>query len=118
MIIETEGYHFDFTDALNVFKFDETDKTKALYHGVTALKAVDIIAEFENFDVYIEIKTYFTYEEYKSSEKKSSNEHFNWLKNYLKNKLRDSFIYRYMENKTEKPIYYLCLINIEPISKI
>ena len=58
MRVETDGYQIDFTDAIDAFKFDETDKTKPAYHGVTALKAVDVIAEFTDMYVFVEIKEY------------------------------------------------------------
>ena len=36
-----------------------------------------------------------------------------WLKNYLKYKFRDSYLYRYAEDKVNKPVHYLCLINFD-----
>ena len=46
MKIACDGFEFDFTDAVNVFVFDEKDKAKATYHGLShAMKAVDLIVE-------------------------------------------------------------------------
>ena len=45
MRIIADGFAFDFTDALDVFIFDEKDKTRPTYHGLP-MKAVDLIAEF------------------------------------------------------------------------
>ncbi|MDR1368831.1 MAG: hypothetical protein LBJ72_01705 [Dysgonamonadaceae bacterium] len=42
MQITVEGYKFDFPNAIEAYKFDETDKMSPYYHGVTQLKAVDI----------------------------------------------------------------------------
>jgi hypothetical protein len=119
MIIEAEGYRIDFKDAINTFKFDEIDKSKSTYHGVTALKAVDVITELESAYLFIEIKDYTSPEEFDysinidRSDPQHRGKYVNWLKNYLKYKFRDSFLYRYAENKLNKPIYYLCLINFD-----
>ncbi len=119
MIVESEGYKIDFKDALNAFKFDETDKSKNNYHGVTALKAVDIIAEFEDKFVFVEIKKYDNPSEFNESfyigdyDTSPRHKYFSWLKNYLKHKFRDSFLYRYAENKVDRPIHYICLLNFE-----
>lgn len=119
MKVEADGYLIDFTDATDVFKFDETDKSKSSYHGVTALKAVDIIAEFKHNYVFVEIKEYDNSEEFDESktsdetESKTRRDHFKWLKNYLKYKYRDTLLYRHAENKVDKPIHYLCLLNFD-----
>jgi len=119
MRVEADGYQIDFTDALDAFKFDETDKAKSTYHGATALKAVDIIAEFDTAYVFVEIKEYDTPEDLDEmkgideKECKSRHDHFKWLKNYLKYKFRDSLLYRHAEHKVDKPVHYLCLLNFD-----
>lgn len=119
MRVESDGYQIDFTDAIDAFKFDETDKNKPTYHGVTALKAVDVIAEFDNEYVFVEIKDYDKPEDFDKSKGISENDiesrhkNFKWLKNYLKYKYRDSLLYKYAENKVDKPIHYLCLLNFD-----
>jgi len=119
MILETDGYRINFTDAINAFKFDETDSLKSTYHGVTELKAVDIIAEFESSYLFVEIKNYNNPDDYYEAKgidvddlQKKHNK-FICLKNRLKYKYRDSYIYRHAENKVDKPIYYLCLLNFD-----
>ncbi len=119
MIVESDGYKIDFKDAINAIKFDETDKNKTNYHGVTALKAVDIIAEFEDKYVFVEIKKYDNPDEFDESfdiiesDTGTCHKFFSWLKNYLKYKFRDSFLYRYAENKVDRPIHYICLLNFD-----
>jgi hypothetical protein len=114
-----DGFSFDFQDAVEAFKFDETDKTKATYHGATMLKSVDIIVELASAYLFIEIKNYGdpgdfdinTFPDQNALQDKRR--HFKWLKNYLKYKYRDSYIYRLAEEKTNKPIHYLCLLNFD-----
>ncbi len=112
-----DGFSFDFTDALNAFVFDEKDKIKMTYHG-QPMKAVDIVVELKEAYLYIEIKDFFDPNSYdtKSSkdedlEKKQDN--FKWLKNYLKYKYRDSYLYRHAEQKVDKTIHYICLLTFE-----
>jgi hypothetical protein len=119
MIVESDGFRIDFTDAIWVSKFDETDKSKMTYHGVTALKAVDIIAELQTAYILVEIKDYAEPHEFdefsgiNESDRKDRHHKFNFLKNYLKQKFRDSYLYREAENKVDKPIHYLCLLNLD-----
>lgn len=124
MKITTDGWEFDFTDAVNVFKFDNQDRNAPMYHGAP-MKAIDIIVELESNYLFIEIKAYDNPEEYLSTAKEvnengkpSQKSARAWLIEYLKYKYRDSFLYRYTEDKVEKPITYLCLMNFEAAMNI
>lgn len=108
MIVNADGYSIDFTDAINVFVFDEKDPNKSTFHG-QPMKAVDVIAEFHDRDIFLEIKEYLD----KGDEIGSQAEKRNWLQDYLKYKYRDSFLYRYAEGKVDKPIHYICLLNFD-----
>ena len=114
--VDCDGYTFSFEDAIDAFKFDETDPHQPNYHGVP-MKAVDVIAEFEGAYIFIEMKEFDNVEEYDVStttdegEKRQRNALFKWLKNYLKYKYRDSFLFRYAEKKVDKPVHYICLLN-------
>ena len=116
--IETDGFSFDFTDAIEVFVFDETDRNKPTFHGLP-MKGVDIIAELNNAYLFVELKDYDDQAMYQVStaadaeEKKERQGHFKFLKNYLKYKFRDTFLYRYAEQKDDKPIYYICLLTFD-----
>lgn len=114
MIVISDGYQFDFTDAIEAFKFDETDSTRPTFHGAP-MKAIDIIAEFPDVCLFVEVKEYDQPEEFAVNLKvdQGKTDHFKWLKNYLKYKYRDSYLYRHAENKTDKPVHYLCLLNFD-----
>ncbi len=118
MKVDADGFSFNFTNALDAFVFDEKDKTKPTYHG-QPMKAVDIVAEFDKAYIYVEIKDFCNPGMYKvelatnDDEIKTKRDHFNWLKNYLKYKYRDSYLFRHAENKVEKPIYYICLLTLD-----
>jgi hypothetical protein len=103
-----DGFEFDFTDALDVFIFDETDRNKSHYHGLShAMKAVDIIVELTDYYLFIEVKAFHEPEQYQNSTP------FNHLREILKYKYRDTWLYRWGENKIDKPIKYLCLLELE-----
>ncbi len=114
MKVDHDGFSFDFTDAIDAFVFDETDKTKSTYHG-QPMKAVDIVAEFDNAYVYVEMKDLDDPDMYDyastddSDEIREKRDHFKWLKNYLKYKYRDSYLFRHAEHRVDKPIHYICL---------
>lgn len=113
-----DGFSFDFTDALDAFVFDEKDKTRATYHG-QPMKAVDIMVELNDAYLYIEIKDFFDPNSYDTKSSKDeeglekNQDKFKWLKNYLKYKYRDSYLYRYAEQKVDKSIHYICLLTFD-----
>ena len=117
-VVQADGFEFCFTDAIDAFVFDETDRTKPTFHGAP-MKGVDIVAEFDNAYVYVEMKDYDDPSIYDiraaltDEEKRSRQECFKWLKNYLKYKFRDSYLYRHAEQKVEKPIHYVCLLTFD-----
>jgi hypothetical protein len=114
MIVETDGYRFDFTDAITAFKFDDADSASPTFHGAP-MKAVDVIAELPDAYLFVEVKEYHKPEEFDSDfgEASGNYDNFKWLKRYLKYKCRDSYLYRYAENKTDKPVHFLCLLNFD-----
>lgn len=118
MKIELEGLRFDFPDAIDVFKFDDEDKTSPTYHGAThAMKAVDLIVEFEKRYIFIEIKMPRNKKDYDPYPKchhcGHREEPLRTLRTDLIKKSRDSWLYRYCEEKVDKPCYYICIINLD-----
>lgn len=117
-IVEADGFEFRFEDALDAFVFDEKDRTKPTFHGAP-MKGVDIVAEFEDAYVYVELKDYDDQSSFdvlgaaSDEDKSSCQKHFKWLKNYLKYKYRDSYLYRHAELKVDKPVHYVCLLTFD-----
>jgi len=118
MKITADGFSFDFTDANNAFVFDETDALKPTYHGLP-MKAVDIVAEFNDAYVFVEMKdfndpaTYDTNNFNSEEELQKKRDSFKWLKRYLKYKYRDTYLFRHAEQKVDKPIHYICLLTFD-----
>jgi hypothetical protein len=120
MRIETDGFAFQFTDALDAFRFDEKDKTQPHFHGVShAMKAVDLVVELPNDYLFIEVKDFHAADDYDfksaidSQQRKDRLAHFNHLREVLKYKFRDTWLYRWAQGKADKPVRYLCLLTLD-----
>jgi hypothetical protein len=120
MKIEADGFAFDFSDALDVFCFDEKDKTKPHFHGLShAMKAVDLVVELPTDYLFIEIKDFHAPDDYDfkqaidAAQRQDRQACFNHLREVLTHKLRDTWLYRWAEGKVDKPIRYLCLLTLD-----
>jgi len=103
-----DGFEFEFKDAVDVFVFDEKNKDLPTYHGLShAMKAVDLVVELETGYLFVEVKNFHAPDDYQDGD------YFNHLREVLKYKYRDSFLYRWAEKKTDKPIDYLCLLTLD-----
>ncbi|MDO4582858.1 MAG: hypothetical protein Q4D62_02030 [Planctomycetia bacterium] len=108
-IIVLDGFSINFGNA-RAFIFDEKNKTSDHFHGMP-MKAVDIIVEEDTCDFYIELKDYSSPERRNESKPEDFRKH---LREYLKYKFRDTFLYRYAEGRIPKEIHYLCLVEADP----
>ena len=120
MKIESDGFEFEFPEAINAFCFDEKNKTELHFHGLShAMKAVDLIVELPTDYLFIEVKDFFTADDYnfkgalKTAQHGERQVRFNHLREVLKHKFRDTWLYRSAEVKTNKPIRYLCLLTLD-----
>lgn len=118
LTLTEEKFEFDFPDAKALYKFDERDTLSPTFHGAP-MQAVDVMAEFSNFQLWIEIKEFQPSEieamkKEGDQQKKGKNVHNKaHLTKNLKHKFRDTFLYRFCENKLDKKIVYVCLTNFD-----
>jgi len=112
----TEGeLEFNFNNAIAGFKFDEKNTQSVYFHGLShCMKGVDFIIELSDRYVFVEVKDPSQAgappeRRDKFSEKVGSG----WLVKELVQKYRDTFLYRWAEQKIDKPIYYICLVTLE-----
>ncbi|MBH2042892.1 MAG: hypothetical protein I8H87_05000 [Comamonadaceae bacterium] len=120
MRIEADGFEFHFPDALDVFCFDEKDKTRPHFHGLShAMKAVDLVVELPTDYLFIEIKDFHAADDYDfkraldTAQRDERQACFNHLREVLKHKFRDTWLYRWAEGKVDKPIRCLCLLTLD-----
>lgn len=117
LILEEERFEFDFPNAKALYKFDERNPETPHFHGAShCMKAVDVLAEFGNFQLWIEIKDYPDehLEELKHGAKQCDGKSRKaLLLDNLKQKFRDTYLYRYCENKANLPVYYLMMVNFD-----
>ena len=112
--VEKDFHRFHFADALDAFVFDEGDQTKLNCHGAKMMTKVDILGNFEHFELYLEIKEYYNDEDTEceivhKGQRDTPADQFRFHKNVLKYKFRDTLLYRYVAGKVHKPIKYFVL---------
>jgi len=108
MILREGPLQFDFSDAKAAFKFDEQDRSASAYHGLShCMKAVDFLVEYDDHYLFIEVKIPRSPARYASEHDISD-----LIKN-LTQKFRDTFLYRWAEDKLDKPVHYHCLIELD-----
>lgn len=121
MKIEVDGFEFDFSDALDAFRFDEQDTSKPHFHGLShTMKAVDVVVELPTDYLFIEVKDFHAVADdynFKSAitpkQREDRQAHFNHLREVLKYKFRDTWLYRWAQGKADKPVRYLCLLTLD-----
>lgn len=109
MQVTSDGYTIDFLDAIQAYKFDETNKNSPYYHGLShCMKAIDIYVEYEDKILFVEIKDYSSILREIENEQ---NAFWQKVQNNLIQKFRDSFLYCWAESKSNiESIYYIvCL---------
>ena len=112
-----ERVRMDFPNARALYKFDERDRLSPTFHGAP-MKAVDVLAEFPTCQLWIEIKEYTPEEiqEMKAERDRGNPNEYHlktWLTNNFKFKFRDTFLYRFCEEKIDLPIVYVCFTNFD-----
>ena len=109
--IKSGNFEIHYPSAKNAFVFDETNSSLATFHNAP-MKAVDVLAECEDFDYFVEIKDFddpAIYEDFLGQDEDIKKAPRIRLRNILKYKFRDTYLYRCAEDKVEKPIVYIVL---------
>lgn len=114
MKLSERDLEFDFTDAIDGLIFDQMDKTLPNYHGIGEFHRVDFIVELEKVFLFVEVKDPGNPRaEAKGIAKFSGELNDGTLSKTFAAKFMDSFIYRWAENKVDKPIHYISLVTLE-----
>lgn len=123
MKVRADGFEFEFPGALDAFVFDEKDPAKPHYHGLShAMKGVDLVVEFPEDTLFIEVKDFHAPDDYNfkvaasSDEKDQRRQRLHHLQAVLVQKFRDTWLYRWSEQTPAtpiKPVRYLCLLTLD-----
>jgi hypothetical protein len=104
----------DFTNAIDGLIFDQMKKSLPDYHGIGEMCRVDFVVEFRENIVFVEIKDPSNPKSQLEGLKKFHAELTDGtLSKTFANKFIDSFLYRWAEEKIDKPVNYLSLVTIE-----
>jgi hypothetical protein len=123
MRVRADGFEFEFPGAVDAFVFDETDKSHARYHGLShAMKAVDLIVEFPDNTLFIDVKDFHAPYDYNfkvavtDDDRSERLQSLNHLREVLVHKFRDTWLYRWSERADQvpdKPVCYLCVLTLD-----
>ena len=109
MTINEEDLEFDFSDAADAIKFD--DCNHALSH---CMKAVDFIIELPTAYLFVEVKDPSQPRApAKAADNFKAKVTNGELQKDIVKKFRDSFVYRWAENKLDKPVHFLSVVTLE-----
>ena len=117
MRIVEDDLEFDFSDAISVKKFDDNKSHGLLNNGMSA---VDFIVELNKAYLFIEVKDPSNpkgqgrnLEDDKLKLMSNSYNPKENMKLCLQKKFRDTFLYRWAEEKLDKPVHFLSVITLE-----
>lgn len=123
MKVQAGGFEFEFPGALEAFVFDEQDKSLPHFHGLPhAMKAVDVVVEFPDDTLFIEVKDFHAPDDYNFKSAVTDDEfgerrqRLHHLRDVLVHKFRDTWRYRWSERVAgapDKPVRYLCLLTLD-----
>lgn len=125
--INEDGFLIEFNDkAIEAFKFDTQDSHSQYFHGLNhTMKAVDVIAEFPEEYLFIEMKDYSEadtshfrcpYQSKKIKDFCEQADESSKLKKIcsdIRSKFYETFLYRYAERKVDKPISCITLVKLD-----
>ena len=108
-ILREGDLEFDFSDAIDGIKFD--DATHCLSH---CMKAVDFVVELDEKYLFVEVKDPAHPRARPQNQAGFQEDTLDGtLRNEIVTKFRDSFLYRWAENKLDKPVIFLSLVTLD-----
>ncbi|MBL4761437.1 MAG: hypothetical protein JKY93_01905 [Gammaproteobacteria bacterium] len=103
-----------FTDAIDGFVFDQMKQQLPNYHGISEMSRVDFVVELDTAILFIELKdTDRDGIDAASLEKFYEKLDSGKLSSTFASKFINTFLYRWSEEKINKPIHYLSLVTLE-----
>jgi len=114
ILTDDRDIEINFTDAIDGFVFDQMKPALPKFHGLAQMRRVDLVVEMPEYVTYVEIKDpSHPNAQPKSVEKILRKYESGLLAQSFANKLIDSFVYGWAEEKALKPIRYYSLFTID-----
>lgn len=115
MILKERDLEFNFSNAVDAIVFDEMkNKSAANYHGVAEMHRVDFVVELEENIVFVEVKDPGSPKAREEGLQKFYDElKDGTLAETFVSKYTESFLYRWAEDKLDKPVHYLSLVTLD-----
>jgi hypothetical protein len=104
----------DFTDALDAIVFDQMNAAKPGYHGIGQMHRVDFVVELNEAILFVEVKDPGNPKaQAKGLEKFFGELQDGTLGSTFAAKFIDTFLYRWAEERLEKPVHYISLVTLD-----
>ncbi|MFT6465935.1 hypothetical protein [Halopseudomonas sp.] len=114
MKLRERDLEIEFTDAIDALVFDQMDKAIPGFHGLAEMHRVDFIVEFDDDIIFVEVKDPSNpMASAKGLRKFHDALQDGTLGSTFASKFIDSFLYRWAEDKVNKPIHYLGLVTLD-----
>ena len=112
--LEERDLRIDFTNALDGFVFDQMKPALPNFHGIAVMHRVDFIVELAEAWLFVEVKDPGNPKaQAKGLQKFHTELNDGSLGDTFAGKFMDSFVYRWAEDKLDKPIHYISLVTLE-----
>lgn len=113
-MLNERDLQIDFTDAVDGFIFDQLDSKLPNFHGISVMHRVDFIVELANAWLFVEVKDPGSPKaQPKGLQKFHSELNDGTLGHTFAAKFMDSFVYRWAEDKIDKPVHYISLVTLD-----
>lgn len=114
MKLRERDLEIDFTDAIEAIIFDQMKADQPGYHGIGQMHRVDFIVELKEAILFVEVKDPGNPKAQAAGLAKFHGElQDGTLSDTFAAKFIDTFLYRWAEERLEKPVHYISLVTFE-----
>ncbi|WP_442762771.1 hypothetical protein [Malikia spinosa] len=114
MKLRERDLEIDFTDAIDAIVFDQMKADQPGYHGIGQMHRVDFVVELVGAILFVEVKDPGNPRAQAGGLAKFHGElQDGTLSNTFAEKFIDTFLYRWAEERLDKPVHYISLVTFE-----
>jgi hypothetical protein len=113
-VLKERDLQIEFTNAVDGFVFDQMKPALPNFHGIAVMHRVDFIVELAEAWLFVEVKDPgHPKAQAEGLQKFHAELNDGTLGDTFAAKFVDSFVYRWAEDKIDKPIHYISLVTLE-----